>query len=263
MVAKKPLVRTSGGPGLTEAQLASSDLSDGPFATAGQTFYLGSTSIAINRASASIALTGITSIDGSSASCAGNAATVTGATFTTTLTNQGGAGVLAWPAAGATLTIPTGGGTLASGAFTAAYTLPTATNSVLGGVKPDGTSILNTAGVISATAASVGAAATSHTQAVSTISDSTTIGQNVVKLTNPSAITFPRFNADNTVTALNAADFKTAIGATGGAGDVVGPAGATDGHLAVFDGATGKLLKDGGAIPTGGSQKRWRIRRGL
>jgi hypothetical protein len=39
------------------------------------------------------------------------------------------------------------------------YTLPTATSSILGGVKPDGTSILNTAGVLSATAASVGAQA--------------------------------------------------------------------------------------------------------
>jgi hypothetical protein len=38
-----------------------------------------------------------------------------------------------------------------------AYVLPTATSTVLGGVKPDGTSILNTAGAISATAASVGA----------------------------------------------------------------------------------------------------------
>ena len=37
-----------------------------------------------------------------------------------------------------------------------------------------------------------------------------------------------------------------------GAGDVVGPAGASDGNLAVFDGATGKLIKDGGA-PGGGS----------
>lgn len=36
------------------------------------------------------------------------------------------------------------------------YTLPTATNLVLGGVKPDGTSILNTAGVISVTPTSVG-----------------------------------------------------------------------------------------------------------
>jgi hypothetical protein len=31
-----------------------------------------------------------------------------------------------------------------------------------------------------------------------------------------------------------------------GSGDVVGPAGATDGHIALFDGATGKLIKDGG-----------------
>jgi hypothetical protein len=32
-----------------------------------------------------------------------------------------------------------------------------------------------------------------------------------------------------------------------GTGDVVGPAGATDGNLALFDGATGKAIKDGGA----------------
>ena len=33
---------------------------------------------------------------------------------------------------------------------------------------------------------------------------------------------------------------------------VLGPSSATDGHLAVFDGSTGKLIKDGGAVPTGG-----------
>jgi hypothetical protein len=38
-----------------------------------------------------------------------------------------------------------------------------------------------------------------------------------------------------------------------GTGDVVGPSGATDGHLAVFDGVTGKLIKDGGAAPSGGA----------
>jgi len=41
----------------------------------------------------------------------------------------------------------------------------------------------------------------------------TTIGQSMFTLTNPSAITFPRFNADNTVTALSAASFRSAIGA--------------------------------------------------
>jgi hypothetical protein len=41
----------------------------------------------------------------------------------------------------------------------------------------------------------------------------TTVGGNLFTLTNPSAVTFPRFNADNTVSALDAATFRTAIGA--------------------------------------------------
>ena len=41
----------------------------------------------------------------------------------------------------------------------------------------------------------------------------TTVGGNMFTLTNPTAITFPRFNADNTVSALDAATFRTAIGA--------------------------------------------------
>ena len=45
------------------------------------------------------------------------------------------------------------------------------------------------------------------------LTDATTVGKNVLTLTNPSAITFPRFNADNTVSALDAATFRTAIGA--------------------------------------------------
>ena len=48
----------------------------------------------------------------------------------------------------------------------------------------------------------------------------TTVGGSVFTLTNPSAITFPRFNADNTVSALDAASFRTAIGAGSGAGSV-------------------------------------------
>jgi hypothetical protein len=37
----------------------------------------------------------------------------------------------------------------------------------------------------------------------------TTIGQNIITLSNPSAVTFPRYNADNTVTARSAANLKT------------------------------------------------------
>jgi hypothetical protein len=42
---------------------------------------------------------------------------------------------------------------------------------------------------------------------------STTLGDNLFTITNPSAVTFPRFNADNTVSALDAATFRSAIGA--------------------------------------------------
>ena len=41
----------------------------------------------------------------------------------------------------------------------------------------------------------------------------TTLGSNIFTVTNPSAITFPRFNADNTISTLDAATFRTAIGA--------------------------------------------------
>lgn len=48
----------------------------------------------------------------------------------------------------------------------------------------------------------------------------TTLGANLFTVTDPSAETFPRFNADNSVSALSATDFRTAIGAGTGTGDV-------------------------------------------
>jgi hypothetical protein len=48
----------------------------------------------------------------------------------------------------------------------------------------------------------------------------TTLGANLFTVTNPSAITFPRFNENNSVSALSASDFRTAIGAGTGTGDV-------------------------------------------
>ena len=53
-----------------------------------------------------------------------------------------------------------------------------------------------------------------HTQNVSTIGDATTVGQNLVKLPDPSAIRFLRINADNTVSALSDADMLAALGVT-------------------------------------------------
>lgn len=48
----------------------------------------------------------------------------------------------------------------------------------------------------------------------------TTVGGNLFTLTNPSAIRFIRINANNTVSALSASDFRTAIGAGTGGGSV-------------------------------------------
>ncbi len=49
----------------------------------------------------------------------------------------------------------------------------------------------------------------------------TTVGGNIFTLPNPSAITFLRVNADNTVDSLSAANFRTAIGAGTGSGDAL------------------------------------------
>jgi hypothetical protein len=72
----------------------------------------------------------------------------------------------------------------------------------------------------------------------------TTVGANLFTLTNPSAITFLRVNADNTVSTLNAADFRTAIGAGTGNGTVT--------SVAVSGGTTG-LTTSGGPITGAGT----------
>ena len=65
----------------------------------------------------------------------------------------------------------------------------------------------------------------------------TTVGSNLFTLTDPSAITFPRFNADNTVSALSASSFRTAIGAGTGDGTVTSVTG------------TSPVASSGGATP--------------
>lgn len=86
----------------------------------------------------------------------------------------------------------------------------------------------------------------------------TTIGSNMYTLTNPSAVTFPRFNADNTISALDAASFRTAIGAGTGTGSVtsVNASGGTTGLT--FSGgpitSSGTLTMSGTlGVPNGGT----------
>lgn len=73
---------------------------------------------------------------------------------------------------------------------------------------------------------------------------STTVGSNFFTLTDPSAITFVRINADNSVSTLDAASFRTAIGAGSGGGSVTSVA---------FSGGTTGLTVTGSPITTSGT----------
>ena len=113
-----------------------------------------------------------------------------------------------------------GTGTLS---WVAEYTLPTATSSVLGGVKPDGTSILNTAGVISATAASVGALASGGTAVLATSIAAGTANQ-IPYQTGPGATSF--FSASNYGVHI--------YGATGVPASIAGAAGVLQGSASAI-----------------------------
>ncbi len=82
-----------------------------------------------------------------------------------------------------------------------------------------------------------GTGATTNTAARTNLG-ATTVGSNFFTLTNPSAVTFPRINADNTVSTLDAASFRTAIGAGTGSGTVTSV------------GATSPVASSGGTAPT-------------
>jgi hypothetical protein len=110
------------------------------------------------------------------------------------------------------------------GAATTGVTIPTGKTSL---VAWDGTDFVEiTPSTISGTLPILngGTGATSAATARTNLG-ATTVGGNVFTLTNPSAITFPRFNADNTVSALDAASFRTAIGAGSGTGTVTSVSG--------------------------------------
>jgi hypothetical protein len=69
-----------------------------------------------------------------------------------------------------------------------------------------------------------GTGATNNTTARTNLG-ATTVGSNFFTLTNPSAIRFPRINADNTVSSLTDSEFRTAIGAGVGGGTVTSVSG--------------------------------------
>jgi hypothetical protein len=68
----------------------------------------------------------------------------------------------------------------------------------------------------------------------------TTVGSNLFTLANPSAVTYMRINADNSVSTLDAATFRTAIGAGTGNGTVT--------SVATGTGLTGGPITGSGTI---------------
>ena len=78
----------------------------------------------------------------------------------------------------------------------------------------------------------------------------TTVGGNFFTLPNPSAITFVRINADNTVSTLDAATFRTAIGAGTGSGTVTSVSG-TAGNITSTGGATPVIDLASGIVTPG------------
>ncbi len=93
----------------------------------------------------------------------------------------------------------------------------------------------------------------------------TTLGSNLFTITNPGAVRFPRFNADNTVSALDAAAFRTAIGAgtssTAGTVTSVGvsvPTGlSVSGSPVTSSGTIAISYSAGYSIPSDAAQSAW------
>jgi len=86
-------------------------------------------------------------------------------------------------------------------------------------------SFLSSLTLLTALPVASGGSGASTASAARTNFGATTLGGNLFTITNPSAVTFPRFNADNTVSSLSASDFRTAIGAGTGGGSVTSVAG--------------------------------------
>jgi hypothetical protein len=153
---------------------------------------------------------------------------------------------------GAALPIASGGTGTTSTTFVNLATNVTGTLPIAnGGTGTTSTTFVNLATNVTGTLPVANGGTGGATQAAArTGIGASTVGSNFFTLTNPSAITFPRMNADNTVSALSAADFRTAIGAGTGAGTVTSVA--TTGTVNGIT-LTGGTITTTGTITLGGT----------
>jgi hypothetical protein len=95
-------------------------------------------------------------------------------------------------------------------------------------------------GITGANLSNWNAAHTHSTSNSGSVHGSTTVGSNLLRLSDPSAVSFLMVNTDNTVSPLNAADFRNAIGAGTGNGTVT--------NIITGDGITGGPITAAGTI---------------
>lgn len=121
-----------------------------------------------------------------------------------TLTSAQIIAALGYTPADAALTLTAGAGLIGGGDLTAnrSFAIDPAVLTAIGNALP----------LTSGTGTSNAVTGAGHTHQI----DATTVGAAFLNLANPSAIRFPRINADNSVSALDAAAFRTAIGAAAG-----------------------------------------------
>jgi hypothetical protein len=150
---------------------------------------------------------------------------INGSSFTVTVKVSGQTGV-AVPAGTRTVVYNNGTDVGAQVNWLGSLTLGAALPIASGGTGSTSTTFVNLATNVTGTLpiANGGSGGTTAS-AARTNFGATTLGGNLFTISNPSAVTFPRFNADNTVSSLNAADFRTAIGAGTGGGSVTSVAG--------------------------------------
>lgn len=88
-----------------------------------------------------------------------------------------------------------------------------------------------------------GKAASSHSHAISDVTNL----QTSLDSKQATLVSGTNIKTINGETLLGGGNIVISGGGGGGSGDIVGPASSVDNNIAVFDGTTGKLLKDGGA----------------
>jgi hypothetical protein len=150
---------------------------------------------------------------------------INGSSYTVTVKVSGQTGV-AVPAGTRTVVYNNGTDVGAQVSWLGSLTLGTALPIASGGTGTSSTTFVNLATNVTGTlpVANGGSGGTTAATARTNFG-ATTLGGNLFTISNPSAVTFPRFNADNTVSSLSASDFRTAIGAGTGGGSVSSVAG--------------------------------------